>query len=84
MILVSKIDNFTNQRMTYLCAMYDLILTLVVVYLGYRGYSWYTNIQEQIKSGQKPPNKVDANAPTGHRRDNDDDNDDYIDYEEVD
>jgi hypothetical protein len=60
--------------------MYDLILTLVVVYLGYRGYSWYANMQEQVKSGQQPPHQVGNDQPTDHRPKDDD----YIDYEEVD
>lgn len=60
--------------------MYDLLLTLVVVYLGYRGYSWYTNMQEQIKSGNRPPGQVGHDQPIDRRPADDD----YIDYEEVD
>ena len=60
--------------------MYDLLITLVVVYLGYRGYTWYTKMQEQIKAGQRPPDQVGRDRPTGSRPKDDD----YIDYEEVD
>lgn len=57
--------------------MLDLFLTLVLVYLVYRGYAWYYRLQEQVKAGQqKPPLTHEKTARQQEQ-------DDYIDYEEV-
>lgn len=55
--------------------MFDLFLTLVLVYVVYRGYAWYYRLQEQVKAGQqKPP--ITQEKPRKEQ-------DDYVDYEEV-
>lgn len=61
----------------------DILITIALVYLAYRGYQWYTNIQNQVS------------GPGRHREVREDDfaanpppqpgsEDDYIEYEEVD
>lgn len=52
----------------------DLLLTLGLIYLAYRGYRWYNGLQQQVRSGDRDPNRVN---PRDKRED------DYIDYEEV-
>jgi uncharacterized membrane protein YebE (DUF533 family) len=58
----------------------DILITIALVYLAYRGYQWYTNIQKQV-NGPKRPREVReddfANTPQPGNED------DYIDYEEV-
>lgn len=67
----------------------DILITIGLVYLAYRGYSWYNALQEQVKS-DKPLREV----PEEDEEDTLDDisikdtpqplrDDDYIDYEEV-
>lgn len=51
----------------------DLIVTLVMIYLAYRGYRWYSGLQKQVQSGQG-----NINDPIQKRSE-----EDYIDYEEV-
>lgn len=52
----------------------DLLITLGLIYLAYRGYRWYNNVQEQARvGGTRPPGQ----APEGSAPD------DYIDYEEI-
>lgn len=53
----------------------DLLLTLGLIYLAYRGYRWYDGMQQQVQSGDNDPDRV---SPQEGRED------DYIDYEEVD
>lgn len=61
--------------------MFDLLLTLALVYFGYRIYNWYSN---QKSVGAPPPRdtvRPGHDEPldvTSTRSD-----DDYIDYEEV-
>ncbi len=58
--------------------MFDLFLTLALVYVVYRGYGWYNRLQEQVKAGSKKPPFVDKQPPSNKRAE-----EDYIDYEEV-
>ncbi len=58
----------------------DLIWTIVLVYLAYRGYQWYNGLQAQVKGGDRPP-QVDADFEPPHPHPGDED--DYIEYEEV-
>ena len=61
----------------------DFLFTLVLVYLAYRGYQWYQNVQAQVHGAQRPP-EVDADADFHHpAQPQPGDEDDYIDYEEV-
>lgn len=57
----------------YLCNM-DLLLTLGLIYLAYRGYRWYSGLQNQVQAGDSYP----ENDPIQKGRE-----EDYIDYEEV-
>ena len=60
----------------------DLIWTLVVVYLAYRGYKWYQTLQSQVKGADRPPRMdLDEEVPAAHPRPGDED--DYIEYEEL-
>lgn len=52
----------------------DLIVTLVLIYLAYRGYRWYSALQQQVQSGQGPQQEPIQKGKE----------EDYIDYEEVD
>ena len=64
--------------------MFDLLLTIAVIFLGYKGYQWYTNLQSQVKPGPEAPPEVDADADfhdPAHPQPGDEN--DYIDYEEV-
>ena len=51
----------------------DLLFSLVVIYLAYRGYRWYNGLQQQVQSGQ---GQVNDPIQKGAEED-------YIDYEEV-
>lgn len=58
----------------------DIIITIALVYLAYRGYSWYTGMQKQVQGGEnlREVREEDFdNAPAPGRED------DYIDYEEI-
>jgi hypothetical protein len=55
----------------------DFIFTLVAIYLAYRGYQWYTNVQRQVKGPKRRP-PLDITP-----EEREEDNDDFIDYEEV-
>lgn len=58
----------------------DIIITIALVYLAYRGYSWYTSMQKQVKGGDdiREVREEDLDdAPASGRED------DYIDYEEI-
>jgi len=61
----------------------DIIITIALVYLAYRGYSWYTNMQKQVRGNdgirEVREEDFDINAtPEQPGRESD-----YIDYEEV-
>lgn len=60
----------------------DILITIAVVYFAYRGYQWYTNIQNQVNGAGRPRevNEEDlaANPPPQPGSE-----DDYIDYEEI-
>jgi hypothetical protein len=67
----------------------DILITIGLVYLAYRGYNWYNALQQQVK-GKTPLREV----PEEEEEDVLDDitvkdapqplrDDDYIDYEEV-
>jgi len=59
----------------------DLLITLVLIYVAYRGYRWYANLQEQVNAGRnRDPFRVSGEPDTDQRRNDED----YIDYEEVD
>ena len=55
--------------------MFDLLLTLALLYFGYRGYQWYSHMKNQVKSGPPPNRNIDITPDEEH--------DDYVDYEEV-
>jgi len=57
----------------------DIIVTVAVIYLAYRGYSWYTATQERLRAESRPPIVDDSEFDQA----NNDDDGDYIDYEEV-
>jgi len=58
----------------------DIIITIALVYLAYRGYSWYTNLQKQVRGadGIREVREEDFDAAPASGSE-----DDYIDYEEV-
>ncbi|WP_168797663.1 hypothetical protein [Neolewinella litorea] len=53
----------------------DFIFTIALIYFAYRGYQWYSRMQQQVGRGPKPHDKIDITP--------DEERDDYIDYEEV-
>ncbi|NJO86629.1 MAG: hypothetical protein HC821_00650 [Lewinella sp.] len=55
----------------------DLIYTLVLIYLAYRGLTWYQRLRAQVGSGS-------PKAPDSRVKDRQGRNEDYIDYEELD
>lgn len=55
----------------------DLIITIALVYFAYRGYQWYTRMQDQVSQGPPPNPNIDITPPEEAE------SDDYIDYEEV-
>ena len=55
--------------------MFDLLLTIALIWFAYRGYQWYQRMQTQVGPGRKPHDKIDITPP--------EERDDYIDYEEV-
>ena len=55
--------------------MFDLLLTIALIYFAYRGYQWYSHMKNQVKAGPPPNPNIDIPVP--------EDRDDYIDYEEV-
>lgn len=57
--------------------MFDLFLTLALIYFGYRAYNWYARMQQQVGRGNADPDWVDSQRE--HRQNEDE----YIDYEEV-
>ncbi|MEL6357142.1 MAG: hypothetical protein AAFQ37_09455 [Bacteroidota bacterium] len=57
----------------------DLLFTLLLIYLAYRGYRWYSRLQQQVSAGKDDPFRVDQN-----RKSRSDWDEEYIDYEEID
>ena len=55
--------------------MFDLLLTIFLIWAAYRGYHWYQRMQSRVGPGRKPHDKLDI-TPEEER-------DDYIDYEEI-
>ncbi|MEL7159502.1 MAG: hypothetical protein AAFN92_01985 [Bacteroidota bacterium] len=57
----------------------DIIVTVALIYLAYRGYSWYSATQERLRSESNPPiiDEREFDRPTP------DDDGEFIDYEEV-
>jgi len=60
----------------------DILITIALVYLAYRGYQWYTNIQEQV-NGPKQPREVREDEFAANPPPQPGSEDDYIDYEEI-
>lgn len=60
----------------------DILITLGLVYAAYRGYQWYTNIQNQV-DGPGRPRKVNEEELADNPPPQPGSEDDYIDYEEV-
>jgi hypothetical protein len=60
----------------------DIIITIALVYLAYRGYSWYTSMQQQVRGGDniREVREEDIDTDAGRASGGDDD---YIDYEEI-
>ena len=64
--------------------MFDLLLTLVLVYAAYRAYQWYQGVQERAKQPGPPPPKVELDdRGTDPLATYPGDGDDYIEYEEI-
>ena len=59
----------------------DLILTILLIYLAYRGYNWYTRLQDQVKAGPPPDQKIRGEEEVIDITYEEDD--DYIDFEDV-
>ena len=60
--------------------MFDLVLTIFLLWAAYRGYQWYQRVQGQVGPGRRPSDKLHDRPeaePEPEERD------DYIDYEEV-
>lgn len=57
----------------------DIIVTVALIYLAYRGYSWYSATQERLRNETKPPiiDEREFDRPAA------DDEGEFIDYEEV-
>lgn len=56
--------------------MFDLLLTIALIWFAYRGYQWYQRVQGRMGPGRKPHDKL-HDMPQPEERD------DYIDYEEI-
>lgn len=60
----------------------DFIITIGLLYLAYRTYQWYSNLQDQARHGDDihrvSEEEMDLNDDHQPGRD-----DDYIDYEEI-
>lgn len=62
--------------------MFDLLLTIAVIFFAYKGYQWYQGMQKQVKGSEQPPT-IDANyRPEGTVHTGDED--DYVEYEVID
>lgn len=63
----------------------DIIWTIALIVIGYYSYNWYSNLQQQVKAGAKPDDRVEGAAPSSAPQEPKPGNyTDYIDYEEVD
>lgn len=67
----------------------DFLLTIALIYFAYRGYQWYTALQNQVRGGdglREVPEEDDMPLDdlTVTKRAEPLRDDDYIDYEEVD
>ena len=62
--------------------MFDLVLTILLIIVAYKGYQWYTKLQAQVKAGPKPPPEVEPDLDLSAHPQPGDEND-YIDYEEI-
>lgn len=64
--------------------MFDLLLTIALLFFAYKGYQWYSNVQAQVRGADKPRTiHADEDLAKDPRQDQPGDEDDYIDYEEV-
>lgn len=63
--------------------MFDLFLTLALIYVAYRGYNWYTAVQARVQGGPGQQ-EVDEEEISINRNPATSREDDFIDYEEVD
>ena len=62
--------------------MFDLLLTIALVYFAYRGYQWYARVQEQAKvNGGTPLRELEEDQLDQHPQPGDEN--DYIEYEEM-
>lgn len=62
----------------------DIIVTIAVIYFGYRGYQWYQSVQDQVKAGGQAPPKVEYDQDFHDpKQPQPGDDDDYIEYEEL-
>ncbi len=63
--------------------MFDLFLTIALIYVAYRGYNWYTAIQARVQGG--PGNQeVEDEEIIITRTPKAGGDDDFIEYEEID
>ena len=60
----------------------DILITVGLVYVAYRGYQWYTNIQNQV-NGPGQPREVNEEDLAANPPPQPGSEDDYIDYEEI-
>ncbi len=56
--------------------MFDLLLTIALIWFAYRGYQWYNHMKGEVGPGRRPNDKL-------HDRPEPEERDDYIDYEEI-
>jgi hypothetical protein len=59
----------------------DILITIALIYLAYRGYSWYASLQEQIKGST--PREVEDEEIVINPNPQPGSEDDFIDYEEI-
>lgn len=63
----------------------DLIWTIALLVVGYFGYNWYTGLQQQVREGRQPDDRVEGpeDNPTSDDVPTSSSTADYIDYEEL-
>jgi hypothetical protein len=59
----------------------DILITIALIYFAYRGYSWYSSMQEQIKGSA--PREVEDEEIVINPQPGPGSEDDFIDYEEI-
>jgi hypothetical protein len=59
----------------------DILITIALIYFAYRGYNWYTSMQEQLKGSV--PREVEDEEIVVNPSPGPGSEDDFIDYEEV-